>query len=291
MARRISSSQLRSQIRQAQQKRRQAINKYNSAVRKYNGDSKRAVDNYNREVRAHNSRVRLNRQRLKRELAQLESRSRSKRQITYRSSVATFRQSLSRLEQTAQAAGWGDSDLFDQSEGEVANSVAVLGALLDTADQEDGAEVASLQHTTIANELQEMGGDLDARWKGALFALNPSNPDAARHFCISSREILTQILDTEAPDQEVIAAIPAYEKTPDGGVSRRARVRYCLERRGIASTELEDFVEEDLNNVVALFQEVNKGAHGNAGRFSMKQLLAIKRRVEDAIRFLHDLVR
>ena len=42
--RRITPSQLRSQLRQAEQKQRQAINRYNSAVRKYDREAKRAVE-------------------------------------------------------------------------------------------------------------------------------------------------------------------------------------------------------------------------------------------------------
>lgn len=38
------------------------------------------------------------------------------------------------------------------------------------------------------------------RWKGALFSLSPTNPDAAQHFCTSAREVLTSMLDIAAPD-------------------------------------------------------------------------------------------
>jgi len=55
--------------------------------------------------------------------------------------------------------------------------------------------------------------------------------------------------------------------------------------------ELEAFVEEDISNVVALFREFNSGTHGGAGRFTITQLTTIKRRVEDAIRFLHRILR
>lgn len=35
-----------------------------------------------------------------------------------------------------------------------------------------------------------------------------------------------------------------------------------------------------------MFHEFNDGTHGNAGRFNLRQLQAIKRRVEDAVRFV-----
>ncbi len=94
MARRISISQLKSQLRQAQSKQRQAINKYNQQVRKVNS----AINQYNSKARAHNARVRANQQRLKSELNRLSSRSTSTRTVTYRVSVRTVLDAYTRYE-------------------------------------------------------------------------------------------------------------------------------------------------------------------------------------------------
>lgn len=120
--------------------------------------------------------------------------------------------------------------------------------------------------------------------------MQPGNPDAARHFCTSSREILDTMLVSAAPDDAVKAGRPNYEKTPDGGVSRRARIRFSLERRGTHDLHLENFVEDDLNDIIVLFREFNAGTHGSAGRFDLGQLSTIKARVEGAIQFLHRIV-
>ena len=89
MARRYSTSQIRSKLRQAQQKQKRAVDNYNRDVRRYNRQVKSAVDQYDREVRAHNARVRANRQRLKNELAKLGRRqpTATTRYVTYRASV------------------------------------------------------------------------------------------------------------------------------------------------------------------------------------------------------------
>jgi hypothetical protein len=50
-------------------------------------------------------------------------------------------------------------------------------------------------------------------------------------------------------------------------------------------------VDDDLENVIELFRDFNDGTHGSAGRFDLPQLAAIKKRVEDAILFLHRVVR
>ena len=293
MARRISTAQIRSRLRQVQQKQRQAVTKYNNAVRKHNQGQKRAVDNYNREVRAHNARVRSNRQRLRQELSRLSSSSSTTHRVTYRQSVTTLRTSFSHIESATQAGTWsGGEELLDLSEGEAANSVAVLNALLAEPDHGPASDddVARLQATSITSELLAIDPDLDARWRGALFSMNPDNPDAARHFCTSSREILDKMIVSAAPDDVVMAGRLDYERTPDGGVSRRARIRFSLEDRGTYDPDLQNFVEEDLNDIVALFREFNDGTHGSAGRFDLGQLSAIKVRVEGAIQFLHRIV-
>lgn len=287
MVRRVSPAQLRSQIRQAQQKAQRAVNNYNQSVRKVN----QAIDSYNREARAHNARVRANQQRLQREIAKLKSRPTTTRYVTYGSSVQTLQRSFTRVETAVQTGAWRDDrNLLDLAEGETANSVAALNTLLaDPAEAtEDGLD---LQTTAIGSELAEINPDLDARWRGALYALSPKNPDAARHFCTSAREMITTILELEAPDVAVKEAIPDYPKTPNGGVSRRARIQYFVQRRGDEHESLTEFVDEDINSVIALFDEFNRGTHGSAGSFSLGQLGAIKNRVEGAIRFIHRLIR
>ncbi len=291
MARRVSRSQLQSQLRQAQARRRQAINKYNSEVRKFNRAVTQAVADHNRRARTHNARVRANRARLHRELQRLNRRptTTTLRYSVYRRSVITLHQSFQQMEATAEAGTWtGDDALFEMSEGEAANSVAVLNAL--DAEVPDAApstrEITELQTTTIGDELTQVDPDLDQRWRGALFALSPSNPDAGRHFCTSAREILDTMLVQAAPDHDVFAANPNAATTQQGSPTRRSRVEFCLRRSGSLDDSLVAFVDANLDNVITLFDEFNHGTHGRAGRFDLVQLRAIKRRAEDAIRFV-----
>jgi hypothetical protein len=305
MVRRVTPAQLQSIIRQAEQKRRQAIANYNREVARvnahnqrvvgeYNRKNKQAVANYNREVTAHNSKVRANRQRLKNEVARLNARptTSSTRYVTYNSSVTTLQRSFTNVESSVESGSWSDDRNFlDLTEGETANSVAVLNQLLADPAESPTTDDSSLRQTTLTNELSDIAPDLEARWTGALFSLSPMNPDAARHFCTSAREIMTVILDVEAPDRAVKAANPNYLKTPNGSVSRRAKILYCLERSGNYSEALAEFVDDDVNSVITLFDEFNHGTHGNAGQFDLQQLTAIKARVEGAIQFLHRVVR
>lgn len=291
MPRRVSPAQFRSQVRQIQQKQRQAVIELNRTINKVNQANKRTVDKYIREARAHNARVRSNQQRLRNELARLSLTSTSTtRFVKYRTSVQTLQRSFERVEESSALGTWtaGD-DLFEMAEGEAANSAAVLNALLDEPNP-DTADDVRLRNTAITTELRDISPDLDARWRGALFALSPMNPDAARQFCTSAREILVKILDLKAPDKAVLAANSNIQLTENHQVPRREKIRFCLARSGQEDAEFTDFVEDDINNVMELFGAFNPATHGDAGLYDLVQLGAIKSRIEGAIQFLHRIV-
>lgn len=296
MPRKMTPAQYNAWVRQEDARRKRAIDAYNAEVRRVNTHNQRVVADHNRKAAAHNNQVvaeynrraRAHNDRLRREVARLNATT-SSRHTTYRRSVSTLRQSFSQLEVAADAASWkGAEDLLDLSESETANSVAALNALLadSTADPVVANHVAALRSTVIQDELNAFSHDLDARWRGALFSLHPDNPDASRHFCTSARELLSSLLEAVAPDAEILAVDADCDRTPQGSISRRARVRHCLHRRGGYDAALEDFIDADLENVLSLFSEFNTGTHGPAGRFDMAGLTAIKVRVEGAIQFV-----
>ena len=278
MARRISSSQLKSKLHQIE---RQAQNNLSRAIQKYN-----------QEVRAYNSRVRANRQRVLSEFSKLNRQSTtSTRYVVFRTSVNTLHRVYVNLEDQIGNLSLSSQhdELLDLSEKENANSIELMNALLGDENHGQDSE-ESLRNTNIGNELKNISGDLDNRWRGAIFALDVRNPDAARHFCASSREIFTQILETGAPDESVLALIPDCDKTASKKPSRRDKIRFLLHKKGMEEMVLEEFVEQDMDNIVQLFRVLNDGTHGNSGRFDFHQLFAIKKRVEDGILFLSKIV-
>lgn len=284
MARRISSSQLQSKVRQAVQKQRQAINKYNQAANRYN-----------QAVRTYSSRVNAQRRRIKSELNKLGRhpttiRSTTTRYAVLRTSVTTMHEAYALLEQRTdiQHLGPNHEQVLDLSERETANSLEVMNSLLGT--QHPDEESDDLQTLRLTDELRKISTDLDDRWQGAVFSLNPHNPDATRHFCTSAREVFTQILEIKAPDAEVINTLPGCATTDEGKPTRRAKIKYFLHQRGMTDGALEEFVEQDMENIVQLFRVLNDGTHGSAGKFDRSQLSSIKKRVEDGILFLSELV-
>lgn len=281
----MTPSQLRNMIRQQQAKQKRAIDQYNREV-------KRAVDDYNRAVRAHNSKVRANSQRLERELARLARGGSWSGVSRIRISSTALHSSFVRVERHVGLAPPSEAHarFLELSEQETANSLAVLNALSDEAPGADEEQAAQLRGTVVNTQLADISSDLDKRWRGALYALNPSNPDAARHFCTSAREVFTGFLDIHAPDADVLRNVPSCETTQDGRPTRRSRIKRLLSRAGMTADAYEEFVSNDVENVLDLFHVFNDGTHGSAGRFAINELTAVKRRVEDGILFLASIV-
>lgn len=291
MTRRMTPSQFRSHLQQLQSRQRQAISRYNEATRQHNRKVNAAIDKYNREVRAYNARVRAYRQRVQTALSRLQSRTVVvTRYVRFRASVETLHQTYVTLDAAAGTRETSDfeNEVLELSERENANSLDVMNELLaDGAPAGNHDDLDRLRDTEIDGELRAISPDLDSRWKGALFSLHPANPDASRHFCTSAREIFTAILERQAPDEAVKQAIPGCQLTTEGRPTRRARIQYALVRKGLPVSSLQDFIEQDVENILELFGLFNDGTHGSAGRFEFSQLVSIKRRVEDGLRFFH----
>ena len=294
----MTPAQFKAAVNKAQREQKQAIDRYNREARRHNAAVKQAVINYNREVRsynakarAHNARVDNQRRRLDQEIRRLKSRPASTSFVTYRSSVETLTRTYTATEErvagrTITPAG---REMVDRGSEEAANSVYLLNAMDGDGAPEDDPTEDDLRSPSMQAELATFGQDLVDRWTGALFSLSPRNPDAARHFCTSAREVLIAMIDYAAPDSGVTAANSECDRTDRGVPTRRAKVSYLLRRKGIEEESIENLIEKDMDNVLTLFRDFNNGTHGHAGRFTITQLNALRIRVESAIRFIHAL--
>lgn len=278
MVRKISTSQLRSQLRRLESKQRTAINNYN-----------RAIKNYNTQVRKINNELRRNQQKIKSELSKLNSGLRIT--TTYSTSVRTLNVSYQRVTDNYEVLENTNSkqeQLYDLIEQENANNLVVANTL---NNPNDTVEIeGSLNDSMIGDKLKILSPDLNDRWNGALYSLNPKNPDATRHFCTSSREIFTDIFDNYAHDEEVFNMFPNCDKTERGNATRRWKIKYFLNKKGIELKGAEEFIDNDIDNILELYHILSDGTHGYAGRYTFIQLKAIKKRVEDGILFLCNIV-
>ena len=168
-------------------------------------------------------------------------------------------------------------DLIEQEE----ERSIVTAQLIENPDQ----PVDNVEDIEIGNKLLNVSEDLNNRWRGAVFSLSPQNPDAARHFCTSAREIFTEFIELKAPDNEVFAYIPNCAKTERGNATRREKIKYMMRNLNMDDCVV-DYAESDITNILELFHVLSDGTHGEAGRISLKTLYQIKKRVEQGINFL-----
>lgn len=295
MATRMTPSQLRSKLQQLESQQRQAINRYNQQARQHNQrvaqnirNLNAAISRYNQEVRTYNSRVRAHQQRLRNEVTRLQLQP-TTRYVQFRQSVVRVNAAYERLDQRSTASSYTPQENFfvDLSEREAANTVSLFNALdLEGQEAETVEEAGDLQQTRIVDEVASVSEELDSRWRGALFALHPRNPEAARHFCTSVREIFTEVLELKAPDASVFAALPTCSRTPRGNATRRSKIQYLFTLKDIRNEALSDFANEDVDNVIELFDVLNGATHGASGRLSIGTLRQVKQRVEDGLFFL-----
>jgi hypothetical protein len=258
------------------QHNRRLVEDHNRRLRQNNQNAAAAVNKYNSAVRTYNAQVERDRQRRISALRRTASSS----YVEVRQSTFDLSDRFDTVERSAGTAAY--ADLLALSEKEASNSAAVAEALV--AEEPDVRE--SAQDTGILEYLAGFSQDLCDRWWGALFSLNPGNPDAGRHFCTSVREIFSEILDRWADNDEVREADPNCETTPNGTPSRRAKIRFLLKRKGADSPEMLGFVEKDIDDIVQLFHVFNEATHGAAGKHGFARLQSIRQRVEGGIMFL-----
>lgn len=279
----FNKSQFKSKIRHIQ-------NKYNQEMRRIERQINHKINDYNREVNQYNSKLRQNQSKIKSELRKLQKNSTIRVSNTYKISVINVNQSYDRLTQKYDFED--DSNRYrnflEKIEEENANNLEVANVILN--NDEINNEGYSLEENIVSNKLLNISEDLYNRWKGAIFSLNPKNPDATRHFCTSTREIFIQIIDTKAKDNDVLKVFPDCEKTNNGTVSRRSKIKYLLHKNGVNDIDIENFVHTDIENILSLLYELNGGTHGQAGKYSINQLKSIKKRVESGLNFLCEYV-
>lgn len=275
--------------KQAIAKLNQSIDQYNRAVRKWQSDVRQqnrrinaAINQYNASVRKYNAAVRRNRQIIANETKRLSA-SRTIH-VTYSISAVAMQNQYERIIQVYSEGTpvTPEQDrILDLVEQEQANSIITENYI-----ENDVTPVENTADILIGDRLLAVSEDLNNRWKGAVYALNPNNPDAARHFCTSTREIFTEFIDLKAPDKLVLENNPNCELTPDRNTpTRREKIAYMMKQKKMDSS-IVAFADADIENILKLFSTLSGGTHGPAGKYSYEKLLQVKKRVEQGIIFL-----
>jgi hypothetical protein len=286
MPRYVSPAEYKRLVEQHNREQKRRIENYNREVKKINDHNKRVVNAHNTLVTKYNDTQRKNRQALNYAIQRYNTYRRTAHINT--SYVVTH--SVELLQQSYQVLNQHSEELSDSPlvrqypEQEASNSIQLYNSV-NGIDPGEYIEPITLQRSAVEEQLHLLSPELYKRWKGALFSLSPGNPDAARHFCSSVREIFTQVIDLKAPDKEVennFLPITYHNNRPD----RRSKIKYILLNNSVHSPEMENFLQDNINDLTRFYQELNDGTHGYTGKFDTQQLLKMKKRAEDSIIYL-----
>ena len=168
-------SQINSKIRQAQHRAESQIRQAQRKMeREIKHEIQKSVNQYKREVSSCKRKIQS-------ELRKLET-STNRVNISYLSSVQKLNQSYNVVDDyfNTLITSNKEQEIFNYIENENANSLSVANAI-ESPETIEIVEI-ELQDNGIGEKLSILSLDLNDRWKGALFSLNPSNPDATDIF-------------------------------------------------------------------------------------------------------------
>ena len=81
--------------------------------------------------------------------------------------------------------------------------------------------------------------------------------------------------------RDFIVVISVPKQVPDEWIND-----FLQSRAKWIDTQIIDFAEADITNILELFHVLSDGTHGEAGRYESKKLAQVKKRVEQGINFL-----
>ena len=139
----------------------------------------------------------------------------------------------------------------------------------------------------IVGLLESVNPELLPMYLGAQDDLNANRPDRARHVLVSLRALTIHLLDTLAPERDVLDWLCKHGTSDDldsyGGPKRHAKIRYIL--RFVSDKPLEKVVQCKADLFEELYQIYHK-LHGKRPNLTDPQLFAIFREAEATLTFL-----
>jgi len=175
---------------------------------------------------------------------------------------------------------------------EILTSAGVLDSLSHSVIDEERSESEQQFEYEIEEEIEdsvnELLDSLDPRlhstWLGAKEALRSDNPDRKRHVVVSLRELVTHVLHTLAPDNEVQKWTNEPEHFHEGRPTRSARVLYIC--RGVNHGPFKSFINADVKANIEFISLFQRGTHELDIAFTESQLRAIVTYTESFLRFI-----
>jgi len=146
------------------------------------------------------------------------------------------------------------------------------------------SEIIYENEITLSKYLPKFDEGLYNMWKGAVETLNSKNPDKARQFITSIRELFTHLFQKLASDKDIREWTEDPTLFHEGRPKRMTRLLYIL--RNINDNLFADFIKKDIETILSLIDLFQKGTHSLSSGFTEHQLIAIKSKSESTLKYL-----
>jgi len=138
---------------------------------------------------------------------------------------------------------------------------------------------------TLTTLLPKLNPDLLNMWLGAKQSLESDNADKVRHFTTSIRELVTQVLHSLSPDQDLIKwTTNPTEHIQNKKPTRKARLLYIY--REVNNEHFTSFIEADIKATLQFIDLFQEGTHAVKSKLTDKQLMTIKMKTESTLKYL-----
>ncbi|MFZ1336833.1 MAG: hypothetical protein WAR99_15500, partial [Saprospiraceae bacterium] len=121
-------------------------------------------------------------------------------------------------------------------------------------------------------------------WKGAIESITSNNPDRVRQSTSSLRELFTHLMKALAPDKEIRIWTQDAGYYHNNNPTRRARLHFIFKNINLAP--LNDFVEKEVEAMLAFIDVFQKTVHSLESKINETQLLSLKSKAESTIKYL-----
>lgn len=142
------------------------------------------------------------------------------------------------------------------------------------------------ESSMLVEKLSRLDGAFVNMLVGASNTLHSENPEKVRHFSISSRELLTHVMHTLSPDDDVRRWSNSESDFHNGRPTRRARLKYIC--RSVNERSFERFLDADIKATLEFFELLQSGTHGTQSHYTDSQLRIMLSRMIGTLNFMLD---
>jgi hypothetical protein len=174
------------------------------------------------------------------------------------------------------------------------NEVNLLETTIEDEDQDQDKyeeerylvrdEIRESSNDSVIIRLREANPNWIVMLEGARQAFTSTNPDKTRHCITSLRELVREIMHYLSPDEQIKGWSTSPGDFDRNRPTRRARLRYIA--RNINHGAFTEFVEKDIEAILAAINIFQAGTHTANSKLTEAQISALIARVESTILFL-----